>query len=129
MPGFFSKVGTYMAGAGAALGNRTVKGAMYGAAAGGINGLMSDDGSLLGGAMGGALMGGAIGRYGGAGYMAARNAGRGIAGPMGHAKAYASAFGGGVANMAKRDAMRLRVMGRSAVIKANRGYGKIKGMF
>jgi hypothetical protein len=128
MPGFFSKVGTYLAGGANAMGSRTLKGAMYGAGTGGLYGAMSDDTSVLGGMMSGALMGGAGARYGGAGALAGAHTGRGI-GFKASMGTYAKAFGGGVANMAKRDAMRLRVMGTSAVIKANRGYGKIKGMF
>jgi hypothetical protein len=129
MPGFFSRVGTYMAGAGRQglaqmAANPALRRTAIGAAMGGAYGGMSGDTSVLGGA----LMGAGLARYGGAGMLAASRSGRGL-GFMGSVKAYGTAFGGGVANLARRDAMRVRMAGRSARMAANRGYGKIRGLF
>lgn len=122
MPGFFSRVGTYMAGQGrsglaAMAANPALRRTAIGAGIGGAYGAMSGDTSVLGGAM----MGAGVARYGGAGMKMARNAGAGM-GFGGHAIAYGKAFAGGVANRARLDA-------RGARMAANRGYGRIRGLF
>ncbi len=122
MPGLFSRVGTYMAGAGRTglaqmAANPALRRTAIGAAMGGAYGVVSDDTSILGGAMTGAVMG----RYAGAGVAAARGAGRGMGfrASMGD---YAKRFGMGVAARARLDA-------RGARMSANQGYGKFRSMF
>lgn len=74
-----SAAGGYAMGAGRALG-MTGGGAVGGAAIGGMYGMMSDDTSVLGGALMGAGLGAAGMRYGPRGVNAFRGAGRGGAG-------------------------------------------------
>ena len=96
------------AGAGRFLRNRTAMGAMAGAGWG----MMSDDTSV----MGGALMGAAAGRYLGAGAMSAAYSGRGL-GFNASLRAYGRAFGRGVSNMARRDFRR---------VMSNRGVNRVR---
>lgn len=135
MPGLFSRVGTYMPGLAnsakqIALGGmgRTAAGALYGGLSGAAYGMASSDTSVIGGALGGAAIGAAGARYLGAGFLSASRAGRGM-GFKQHSIAYGKAFSQGVENMARRDARRARVFGTSARIQANRGFGKIRGLF
>ncbi len=134
MPGFFSKMGAYMAGAGrSAMGSkyagiamnaamsRVGRGAMTGAAMGGAYGAMSDDTSVLGGAMGGALMGAGAARYGGAGLRRARLGQRGIGVSAPGMRGAMMGFGKGAYNMMRQDY-------RGAVMQANKGYGRIRGL-
>jgi hypothetical protein len=111
MPGFFSTVGTYMAGAARYAGRTGM-----GAAAGAAYGMMSDDTSVLGGA----IMGAAGARYLGAGFKRAALAGRGM-GLGAHALAYGKAFGTGMINRARLDY-------RGAMMGANRGLNRIRGL-
>jgi hypothetical protein len=90
-------------------GSRTAMGTI----AGGAYGAMSDDTSILGGA----LMGGAGARYLGAGFKRASMVGGGM-GFGGHARAYGRAFGRGVVNRARLDY-------RAGRILANRGLNRV----
>ena len=134
MPGFFSKMGAYMAGAGrSAMGSkytgmamnaamsRVGRGAMSGAAMGGVYGAMSDDTSVMGGAMGGALMGAGAARYGGAGLRRAALGRRGIGVSAPGVRGAVMGFGKGVYNAARMDY-------RGTVMAANKGYGRIRGL-
>jgi hypothetical protein len=111
--GMFRNIGR--AGASRFFGNRTAVGAVAGAGYGAI----SDDTSVLGGA----LMGAGAGRYLGAGVLSAMHSGRGL-GFGASVRAYGQAFGRGVSNMARRDWRRLRVASNSGV---NRVRSTLKG--
>lgn len=130
MPGFFNRVGTYMAGQGAkgvahmvanpALARTALGAALGGAAYLGTAGY-NDRGNYqgtMGGFIGSALMGAAAFRYGGAGLAASQ--GRGYANAS--LKTRAKQFARGMTVMAKKDA-------RGARVLANRGYGRIRGIF
>ena len=123
MPGFFSTVGTYMAGAGAKglaamQANPALRRTAIGAGVGGAYGMMSGDTSVLGGAM----MGAGAARYGGAGFRRGMLGWRGIGVSDVRTIGFGQGFYRGVANMARADA-------RGARMAANRGYGKIRGLF
>lgn len=99
---------------------RTAAGAVWGAGLGGLYGGMSSDGSVLGGMAKGAALGAGVARYGSAGIRAGRSTGAGM-GLRGHAAAYGRAFGRGVVGQARADY-------RGAVMSANRGYSRIRGI-
>ena len=103
--GMFRNIGR--AGVSRFLGNRTA----VGAAVGGLYGAMSDNTSVLGGA----LMGAAAGRYLGAGFLSAAHSGKGL-GFNASLRAYGSAFKRGFSNMARRDFRR---------VMSNRGMNRI----
>lgn len=140
MPGLFSRMGTYMAGAakmaegvgaghlaqlyaGAGKGasmlakSSAVRGAMAGGLAGGALGAMSDDTSVIGGALEGAALGAAAGRYAHAGmrsYLNTSKRGVSLASNM-------RAASGAVMNLAKADY-------RGAMMSANQGVNRIRGL-
>ena len=93
---------------------RTTAGAMWGAG----YGAMSDDTSVLGGA----LMGAGITRYGGAGIRRARLGMRGIGTANPRTLGMFGGFGKGAWN-------KLRMDYRVARLQANRGLGKIRGLW
>ena len=100
----------------------TAAGALWGGAAGAGYGAMSNDTSMVGGALMGAGLGAGAGRYGASGLRRARlgKRGIGVSGPgMGGA---VSGFGRGVRNRLKMDY-------RGARLAANRGYGRIASSF
>jgi len=95
---------------------RTAAGALWGAAVGGVYGAMSDNTSILGGAMKGASIGAVGARYGAygiSGALGAKAAGRG---------ARIRGFGHGIANQIHNDYKGARMM-------ANKAYTKIRGIF
>lgn len=117
MPGFFNKMGTYMAGAGAAgmaamAKNPALRRTVVGAAMGGAYGAVSDDTSVLGGM----AMGAAAGRYGGAGFNR-----------IATGRAYG--FGTSAKRFGMAMAARARLDARGARMAANQGYGKFRSMF
>lgn len=92
---------------------------MLGAIAGAGWGVMSNDTSVLGGA----LIGAGIGRYGGAGLRRGRFGYRGIG--VSGAQGKMSAVEGFVRGVWNRGSMDFR----SARMMANQGYSKIKGLY
>ncbi len=115
----------------------SVRRTAIGAAAGGLYGGMSDDTSVLGGA----VMGGVLGRYGGAGLSRAirPHVGAGL-GFNGHMRAAASMFAQGLRVQGSRDMNSIKRLGGAmgkpvggalgrAAMATNNGYNKIRGMF
>ena len=99
---------------------RTLTGAGVGAVAGGLYGAMSDNTSVLGGALVGAGLGAGAARYGGAGLKMASNAGRGM-GFKASASDWGQRFGRGVVGRARLDF-------RGATQLANHGLNAFKGL-
>ena len=114
MPGIFSRMGTYMAGAMGNTGRRT----LIGAAFGGTYGAMSDNTSIIGGAM----MGAGLARYGGAAVRRGMLGYRGIGVSTPGIRGAIMGANRGIRNRGMQDYRRSRVL-------ANRGYSKIRGIF
>jgi len=100
---------------------RTLMGAGVGAGLGGLYGAMSDNTSVLGGALTGAGVGAIGARYLGAGFRTAAGAGRGM-GLRASAGDYGKRFGMGVAARARLDY-------RGARLAANQAVNGFTGMF
>ena len=101
---------------------RTAAGSLWGAVAGGAYGAMSDDTSVLGGALGGAALGGVGSRYIGAGIRRGLLGRRGIGVAAPGMAGAVTGFGKGLYNMARADYRGARMM-------TNQGYSKIRGLF
>ena len=112
------KLGTYAAKGGF---GGTVQAGVIGAGAGAGWGMMSEDTSVLGGALMGAGAGLAGARYGGAGLRAASGVGAGM-GPAAHAKAWGMAAGKGAGKQMGVDALGVAFADYGAM------WGKASGM-
>lgn len=124
----------YMGGlaAGQFLRTSTGMGMATGMGLGGLYGAMSDNTSVLGGALTGGLLGTGMGRYGMAGMRATRGVGAGM-GLGAHARAAGSAFRRGAMGQLRNDRVALTGMGSSLFsnMQGNviQGLGKARSWF